>query len=84
VQDPGLGLLRHLADQSRLSQVALARPDLVRLLLTTLGLDHTEALLHQYLRDRRPQRWSAAEGDQFAAWLRDRTDIPTVITSGRP
>jgi uncharacterized protein (UPF0276 family) len=80
VQDPGLDLLRYLADQNRLSQVTLARPDLVRRLLTTLGLDHTEALLHQYFRDRRPQRWSAAEGDQFTAWLLDRTDLPTVTT----
>jgi uncharacterized protein len=67
--DPGLGLLRHLADQARLGQLVLARADLIRSLLATIGLDQTEVTLHRYLRARPPQRWTATEGDQFASWL---------------
>jgi uncharacterized protein len=69
IADPGLGLLRHLADQARLGQLLLARPDLIRSLVTTLGLDRTEEMLHRYLRARPPERWTAREGEQFAAWL---------------
>lgn len=69
VADPGLGLLRHLADQARLGQLLLARPDLIRSLVTALGLDRTEEMLHRYLRARPPQRWTAREGEQFASWL---------------
>lgn len=69
IGDPGLGLLRHLADQARLGQVLLARPDLVRSLVATLGLDRAEQTLHQYLRARPPRRWTAQEGEQFASWL---------------
>ena len=67
--DPGLGLLRHLADQARLGQLVLARPDLIRSLVATIGLDRTEEMLHRYLRARPPQRWTAREGEQFASWL---------------
>jgi uncharacterized protein (UPF0276 family) len=69
VADPGLGLLRHLADQARLGQLLLSRPDLIRSLVTALGLDRTEEMLHRYLRARPPQRWTAREGEQFASWL---------------
>jgi uncharacterized protein len=67
--DPGLSLLRHLADQARLGQVLLARPDLIRSLVATIGLNRTEEMLHRYLRVRPPQRWTAREGEQFASWL---------------
>ena len=67
--DPGLGLLRHLADQARLGQLVLARPDLIKSLVATIGLDRTEEMLHRYLRVRPPQRWTAHEGEQFASWL---------------
>jgi uncharacterized protein len=67
--DPGLGLLRYLADQARLGQVLLARPDLIRSLVATIGLDRTEEMLHRYFRRRPPQRWTAREGEQFASWL---------------
>ena len=69
VADPGLGLLRHLADQARLGQLLLSRPDLIRSLVTAIGLDRTEEMLHRYLRARPPQRWTAREGEQFASWL---------------
>ena len=69
VADPGLGLLRHLADQARLGQLLLARPDLIRSLVTALGLDRTEEMLQRYLRARPPRRWTAREGEQFASWL---------------
>jgi uncharacterized protein len=69
VADPGLGLLRHLADQARLGQLLLSRPGLIRSLVTALGLDRTEEMLHRYLRARPPQRWTAREGEQFASWL---------------
>ncbi len=69
VADPGLDLLRHLADQARLGQLLLARPDLIRSLVTALGLDRTEATLRRYLRARPPERWTAREGEQFASWL---------------
>jgi hypothetical protein len=74
--DPGLGLLRHLADQARLGQLVLARPDLIRSLVATIGLDRTEEMLHRYLRARPPQRWTAREGEQFASWLAE--DAPGV------
>jgi uncharacterized protein len=67
--DPGLGLLRHLADQARLGQVLLARPDLIRSLVATIGMAQTEETLHRYLRTRPPQRWTAREGEQFSSWL---------------
>ena len=67
--DPGLGLLRWLSDQARLSQLALARPDLLRPLLAADGPDATERLLLGYFRARPPRLWPAEEGAQFAAWL---------------
>jgi uncharacterized protein (UPF0276 family) len=70
--DPGLGLLRWLSDQARLSQLALARPDLLRPLLAADGPDATERLLLGYFRDRPPRLWPAEEGAQFAAWLAGR------------
>lgn len=73
--DPGLGLLRHLADQARLGQVLLARPDLIRSLVATTGLDRTEEMLHRYLRMRPPQRWTAREGEQFASWLAENIHV---------
>jgi len=78
--DPGLGLLRHLADQARLGQVVLARPDLIRSLVATIGLDRTEEIMHRYLRARPPQRWTAREGEQFASWLRHVTDTTLIAT----
>jgi hypothetical protein len=52
-----------------LGQLVLARPDLIRSLVATIGLDRTEEMLHRYLRARPPQRWTAREGEQFASWL---------------
>jgi hypothetical protein len=69
VADPGLDLLRHLADQSRLGQLLMARPDLINSLVATEGLDRTEQTLYRYLSARPPQRFTAREGAQFAAWL---------------
>jgi len=77
VGDPGLGLLRHLADQARLGQVLLARPDLIRSLVATLGLDRTQQTLHRYFRTRPPQRWTAREGEQFASWLAEDRHVYT-------
>jgi uncharacterized protein len=76
--DPGLGLLRHLADQARLGQLLLARRDLIGSLVTAIGLDRTEQMLHRYLRMRPPQRWTAREGEQFAAWLAEDTGAADV------
>jgi uncharacterized protein len=73
--DPGLGLLRQLADQARLGQLVLARPDLMRSLVAAIGLDRTEEMLHRYLRARPPQRWTAREGEQFASWLAEDTKV---------
>jgi uncharacterized protein (UPF0276 family) len=70
--DPGLGLLRWLSDQARLSQLALARPDLLRPLLAAAGPDATERLLLGYFRARPARLWPAQEGAQFAAWLAGR------------
>jgi hypothetical protein len=70
--DPGLGLLRWLSDQARLSQLALARPDLLRPLLAADGPDATERLLLGYFGARPPRLWPAEEGAQFAAWLAGR------------
>jgi len=72
--DLGLGLLRHLADQARLGQVLLARPDLIKSLVATIGLNRTEQTMHRYLRAHPPQRWTAREGEQFALWLAE--DLP--------
>jgi uncharacterized protein (UPF0276 family) len=71
--DPGLDLLRWLSDQARLSQLVLARADLLRPLLARNGPDATEQLLHKYLADRPPRLWPGEEGEQFAAWLANRT-----------
>ena len=70
--DPGLGLLRWLSDQARLSQLALARPDLLRPLLAADGPDATERLLLGYFAARPPRLWPAEEGARFAAWLAGR------------
>jgi uncharacterized protein (UPF0276 family) len=67
--DPGFGLLRHLADQARLGQLVLAQPGLMRSLVTTIGIDRTDEIVHRYLCARPPQRWTAREGEQFASWL---------------
>lgn len=68
--DPGLHLLRNLADRARLGQLTLARPDLLRELITTRGLPETQRLLTAYLDASAPQRWSVDEGRQFAGWLK--------------
>jgi uncharacterized protein (UPF0276 family) len=67
--DPGLDLLRWLSDQARLSQLVLARADLLRPLLAADGPDATERLLLRYLSERPPRLWPGEEGEQFAAWL---------------
>jgi uncharacterized protein len=67
--DPGLDLLRQLADAARLGELALARPDLLGPLIAAIGADATERLLYRYLKACRPQRWKADEGAQFASWL---------------
>jgi uncharacterized protein len=77
---PALGLLRYLADQARLGQLLLARPDLIRSPAATLGLDRTEQTLHRYLRARPPQRWTAREGERFASWLAEDGHAQTELT----
>jgi uncharacterized protein len=67
--DPGLGLLRQLTDNARLGELTLARPGLLKQLLTGRGSAATERLLYRYLSACPPRRWTAAEGAQFAAWL---------------
>jgi uncharacterized protein (UPF0276 family) len=67
--DPGICLLRRLADQARLGELTLAQPGLLRSLIARLGTEETEALLLRYLQARPPQRWTAREGAQFASWL---------------
>jgi uncharacterized protein (UPF0276 family) len=69
VADPGLALLRTLADQARLGQIALARPDLLESLIRIVGVTRTEHLLADYLSTYSPKRWSSEEGDQFATWF---------------
>jgi len=81
--DPGLGLLRYLADQARLGQVLMVRPDLIRSLVATLGLDRTEQTLYRYLRARPPQRWTAREGEQFASWLAEDAHLESAAAPGR-
>jgi len=72
IHRPGLGLLRWLSDQARLSQLTRARPDLLRRLLAVDGPDATERLLPGCFRARTPRLWPAEEGAQFAAWLAGR------------
>jgi uncharacterized protein len=69
VADPGLALLRTLADQARLGQLGLARPQLLQSLIRTYGVAEAESLLWDYLNTFSPKRWSTDEGDQFAAWF---------------
>jgi uncharacterized protein len=67
--DPGIGLLRQLADAARRGGLALACPDQLGRLIAGLGIEATERLVARYLRDRRPLRWTADEGAQFVSWL---------------
>lgn len=67
--DPAMQLLRALADRGRLGQLTLARPDLLRGLIETLGPDEIERMLDTYLDASPPSRWAADEGRQFAEWL---------------
>jgi hypothetical protein len=67
--DPGIDLLRQLADAARRGGLALACPDQLGRLIAGLGFPATERLVNRYLRDRRPLRWTADEGAQFVAWL---------------
>ena len=66
--DSGLALLRTLADQARLGQLGLARPQLLQSLIRTYGVVEAERLLWDYLNMFSPKRWSTDEGDQFATW----------------
>jgi uncharacterized protein (UPF0276 family) len=75
VADPGLELLRHLADQARLGQLLLARPALIRSLVATLGVERTERTLYRYLRGRPPQRWPEHEGQQLESWLAENSSV---------
>ena len=67
--DPGIDLLRQLADAARRGALALACPDELGQLIGALGFEATQRLVHRYLADRRPSRWTADEGAQFIAWL---------------
>jgi uncharacterized protein len=67
--DPGLDLLRQLADAARLGELTLARSDLLAPLLAEHGVATTERLLYRYLSACPPLRWRADEAAQFAAWL---------------
>jgi uncharacterized protein (UPF0276 family) len=67
--DPGIGLLRQLADAARLGELTLAQPELVGQLIAAHGVEATERLLYRYMQARRPRRWRTEEGEQFATWL---------------
>ena len=67
--DPGIDLMRQLADAARLGELALACPDLLGRLIALLGIEATEQLAYRYLQDRTPLRWTADEGAQFISWL---------------
>jgi uncharacterized protein (UPF0276 family) len=67
--DPGIDLLRRLADANRLGELTLASPDLLGRLLAEAGAEATRRLLFRYLRACPPRRWTAEEGAQFASWL---------------
>ena len=67
--DPGIDLLRQLADAARRGALALACPDELGRLIGALGFEATQQLVQRYLGDRRPLRWTADEGAQFVAWL---------------
>ena len=69
VADPGLVLLRTLADKARLGQFGLAGPQLILSPIRTYGIVETERLLWDYLNTFSPKLWSTDEGDQFAAWF---------------
>jgi hypothetical protein len=71
--DPGYVLLRTLADQARLGQLARARPDLLHALVDRLGVSGAERVLEDYLDACPPQRWTEAEGSQFDRWLQPLT-----------
>ena len=58
-----------LADAARRGGLAPACPDQLGGLIAELGIEATERLVDRYLRDRRPLRWTADEGDQFVSWL---------------
>jgi len=80
--DPGLALLRTLADHARLGQIGLARPQLLQTLLRTYGVLKTEQLLQDYLNTFPPKRWSTDEGDQFASWFSTlRADRPAAANT---
>ena len=78
--DPGFVLLRTLADQARLGQLGLARPQLLQSLIRTYGVVETERLLWDYLNTFSPKRWSTDEGDQFADWFSALTGPSYCIT----
>lgn len=80
--DPGIDLLRQLADAARRGGLALVCPDQLGQLIAVLGFAATERLVDRYLRDRRPLRWTADEGAQFVAWLAE-TEPALLGTSGR-
>jgi uncharacterized protein (UPF0276 family) len=67
--DPGLDLLRELADAARLGELTVARADQLTPLIREHGLVATRRLLHRYLGACPPQRWRADEAAQFDAWL---------------
>ena len=87
--DPGIDLLRQLADAARRGGLALACPDQLGRLIAALGTEATERLVYRYLRDRRPLRWTADEGAQFVAWLTETEPALLAVrtsscTTGRP
>lgn len=79
--DPGVDLLRQLADAARRGGLALACPDQLGRLIAGLGFPATERLVDRYLRDRRPLRWTADEGAQFIAWL---AETEPALLGGSP
>jgi len=67
--DPGLDLLRELADAARLGELTVARSHQLTPLIREYGLAATKRLLYRYLGACPPQRWRADEAAQFDAWL---------------
>jgi len=67
--DPGCKLLRTLADQARLGQLARTHPSRLRALIRHVGEAAATRLLEDYLDACPPQRWAHTEGSQFDEWL---------------
>jgi uncharacterized protein (UPF0276 family) len=91
--DPGLEILRLLADQVRGGMVASALPLTLRLLVLTHGKGGAEALLERFWRRSTPSLFSGEEGLAFAEfvvpefdstpYLRDVVELETALIRAR-